>query len=54
MMKLGNMSATCVMVDVHLLNNVIRVYIDICFMTKAYIILSAVVDIRTVAISVAL
>ena len=50
MMKLGNMSATCVMVEV--LNNVIRVYNDICFMTKAYMILSAVVDIRTVAISV--
>ena len=51
-MKLGNMSATRVMVEVHLLNNVIRVYNDICFMTKAYMILSAVVDIRTVAISV--
>ena len=50
--KLGNMSATCVAVEVHLLNNVIRVYNDIWVMTKAYMILLAVVDIRTVAIPV--
>ena len=38
-MKLANISPACVTVEVHLLNNVIRVYNDICFMTKAYMIL---------------
>ena len=33
-MKLANMSAAFVTVEVHLLNNVIRVYYDICFMTS--------------------